>query len=60
MDGTVARLAAFARAHPGTEICQVEEIWRAWLPVGDNGGGYELHGRDEAELLAKLEDAALR
>jgi hypothetical protein len=52
-----AALAAFVRAHPEMdEPCQVEGVWRAWLPVGDNGGGFEMHGRTEEELLAKLED----
>ena len=48
-----AALAEYGRANPEAVICLVEETWHAWLPAGD-GGGDEFHGRDEAELLAKL------
>lgn len=58
MEGTArlpgAALAQYQAAHPGTVISRVDSIWRAWLPIGDNGDGIEKDGHTEAELLAKL------
>jgi len=55
MEGTtpVSTLAEYARAHPEMDepVC-VDGIWHAWLP--SENGGDEYHGRDEAELLARL------
>jgi hypothetical protein len=57
MDGirpNADRLDAYRRA--GYVIPRpVEGVWHAWLPIGDNGGGAEFHGRNEDELLAKLD-----
>jgi hypothetical protein len=50
MEGTASD--EYERAHPGVIICQVEGIWRAWMP--SDRGGDEYHGHTEAELLAKL------
>ena len=47
-----AALAEYGRAHPEAVICLVEGTWHAWLPSEDSEA--EAHGRDEAELLAKL------
>jgi hypothetical protein len=47
------RLAELARACPEAVICQVEGTWHAWIPAG-GCAGTEMHGRDEAELAAKL------
>jgi hypothetical protein len=58
METSASRLAEYARAHPEISICQVDDIWRAWLPAGGCAGG-EVHGRDEDELLAKLAAAGL-
>jgi len=50
-----AALAEYQRAHPEADIGQVEGTWHAWLPeAGDYYSGEYAHGRDEAELLAKL------
>jgi hypothetical protein len=54
MEGTTAaRIDRLARTYPEADICLVEDTWHAWIPDG-TGGGAEAHGRDEAELLAKL------
>lgn len=60
MDGITgpSRLGEFASAHPEVSICQVEGVWRAEMPIGDNGGGALFYGRTEDELLTKLDDAA--
>lgn len=47
-------LDSYAHAHPEIDVSQVEGVYRAWVPIGDNGGGAELHGRTEDELLGKL------
>jgi hypothetical protein len=52
---TRLRLAAYARDHPEADICQVDRIWRAWIPdPGDPFSGELAHGRTADELLAKL------
>ena len=48
-----SRLAEYKRSHPEFSICQVEGNHYAWKPDGD-GGGEQLTGRTEDELLAKL------
>ena len=48
-----SRLAEYKRSHPETVICCVEGNHYAWKPDGD-GGGEQLTGRTEDELLAKL------
>ncbi len=55
MEGTAqsARLAEYAHAHPEVSFCCVEGTWYAWKPAAD--GGELSHGRDEDELLAKLQ-----
>jgi hypothetical protein len=50
-----SRAAEYQRDHPGTVICQVEGVVRAWKPEpGDPLSGELTWGRTEDELLAKL------
>ena len=53
-----ARAAAWQRDHPGTDIwrCKATGRWYAWVPDdGDGCAGEAASGRDEAELIAKLD-----